>query len=67
MSALDLKLTGERELTLEWVASSSSDMIADAALTLVLGIDQSKASVKSESSFLSFFLPRLLRRVDVVS
>ncbi|KAL7410339.1 beta-lactamase-like protein [Mrakia frigida] len=49
MSTLDLKLTGERELTLEWVASSSSDMIADAALTLVLGIDQSKASVKMTS------------------
>ena len=51
MSALDLKLTGpdRRELTLEWVASSSNDMIADAALTLVLGIDQSRASVKSAS------------------
>jgi hypothetical protein len=50
MTALDLKHTAERELTLEWVASSSNDMIADAALTLIMGIDSSRSSVKSEST-----------------
>ena len=54
MGALDIKLSSsaeQRELTLEWVASSSNDMIADAALTLILGIDSSRASVKSACTF----------------
>lgn len=67
MSALDLKLTGpdQRELTLEWVASSSNDMIADAALTLVLGIDQSRASVKSTSRFHSSISSPLFARFSL--
>lgn len=51
MNAVDLKLTAERELTLEWIASSSNDMIADAALSLVLQIESSKASVKRAYRF----------------
>lgn len=49
LSALDIQLTSERELTLEWVSSASNDMIADAALTLIIGIDQSRSSLKSVS------------------
>jgi hypothetical protein len=49
MNAVDLKLTAEREVTLEWIASSSNDMIADAALSLVLQIESSKASVRRSS------------------
>lgn len=56
MNAVDMKLTADRELTLEWVASVSNDMIADAALSLVMGIESSKASVKRKSSFCLFFL-----------
>lgn len=46
MGAVDLKHTQEHELTLEWDSSASNDMIADATLALVTGIDKSPASVK---------------------
>ncbi|KAK1236338.1 endoribonuclease ysh1 [Marasmius sp. AFHP31] len=46
MGALDIRLTGEHELTLEWESSSSVDMIADSTLALITGIDKSPASVK---------------------
>ncbi|KAF9568242.1 Metallo-hydrolase/oxidoreductase [Agrocybe pediades] len=46
MGVLDVKLTAEHELTLEWESSSSNDMIADSTLALITGIDKSPASVK---------------------
>ncbi|KAF8160624.1 beta-lactamase-like protein [Crassisporium funariophilum] len=46
MSVVDVKLTQEHELTLEWESSSSNDMIADSTLALITGIDKSPASVK---------------------
>jgi hypothetical protein len=46
MGAVDVKLTQEHELTLEWESSASHDMIADSTLALITGIDQSPASVK---------------------
>jgi cleavage and polyadenylation specificity factor subunit 3 len=48
MGAVDLKQTKVTELTMEWVGSSTNDMIADSVLALVLGIDSSPASVKRE-------------------
>ncbi|KAL6310461.1 beta-lactamase-like protein [Sparassis latifolia] len=46
MGAVDVKQTQEHELLLEWDSSASNDMIADATLALITGIDQSPASVK---------------------
>lgn len=46
MGVLDVRYTGEHELTLEWDSSSSNDMIADSTLALITGIDKSPASVK---------------------
>ena len=46
MGAVDIKFTGEQELTLEWDSSASNDMIADSTLALINGIDKSPASVK---------------------
>lgn len=46
MSVVDVKQTQEHELTLEWESSASNDMIADATLALITGIDRSPASVK---------------------
>jgi len=46
MGAVDVKLTEEHELTLEWDSSGSNDMIADSTLALLTGIDISPASVK---------------------
>ncbi|KAF8627840.1 hypothetical protein AX15_004257 [Amanita polypyramis BW_CC] len=46
MGVLDVKLTQEHELTLEWESSASNDMIADSTLSLVTGIDRSPASIK---------------------
>ena len=50
MGILDVKLTQEHKLTLEWESSASNDMIADSILSLVTGIDKSPASVKREYS-----------------
>lgn len=50
MNAVDVKLASEQELILEWVAGASSDMIADSAVALILGIDRSPASVKRKST-----------------
>ncbi|CDZ96827.1 metallo-hydrolase oxidoreductase [Phaffia rhodozyma] len=55
MSSVDLKLVTERELTLEWIAGTSSDMIADAALSLILGIEESRSSVKRKTLTLFAF------------
>ncbi|KAF8893375.1 Metallo-hydrolase/oxidoreductase [Infundibulicybe gibba] len=49
MGAIDVKQTGEHELTLEWDSSASNDMIADSTLALITGIDKSPASVKLTS------------------
>lgn len=46
MGVVDVKHTAEHELTLEWDSSASNDMIADATLALITGIDKSPASVK---------------------
>ncbi|KAJ3504472.1 hypothetical protein NLJ89_g7917 [Agrocybe chaxingu] len=50
MGVVDVKLTAEHELTLEWESSSSNDMIADSTLALITGIDKSPASVKLTTS-----------------
>lgn len=54
MKCVDLKLGGGdgREVTIEWTGGSTNDMIADSMLALLMGIDTSPASVKSESAFL---------------
>ncbi|EGO00275.1 hypothetical protein SERLA73DRAFT_73000 [Serpula lacrymans var. lacrymans S7.3] len=49
MGAVDVKLTQQHELTLEWDSSASNDMIADSTLALITGIDKSPASVKLTS------------------
>ncbi|TFK44227.1 mRNA 3'-end-processing protein YSH1 [Crucibulum laeve] len=49
MGVIDVKLTQEHELTLEWESSASNDMIADSTLALITGIDKSPASVKLTS------------------
>ena len=46
MGAIDVKQTGEHELTLDWDSSASHDMLADSTLALITGIDKSPASVK---------------------
>lgn len=46
MGAVDVKLTSDQELTLEWDSSASNDMIADSTLALITGIDCSPASAK---------------------
>ncbi|KAG9316339.1 beta-lactamase-like protein [Chiua virens] len=46
MGVVDVKRTGDHELTLEWDSGASNDMIADATLALITGIDKSPASVK---------------------
>ena len=46
MGAVDIKLSAEQELTLEWDSSASNDTIADSTLALINGIDKSPASVK---------------------
>lgn len=59
MGAVDVKQTGEHELTLEWDASASNDMVADAALALITGIDKSPASVKRECLCSSSLSPHI--------
>ena len=46
MNAVDVKQTGEDQVTLEWVSQGDNDMIADATLALLAGVDKSPASVK---------------------
>ncbi|KAF8520382.1 beta-lactamase-like protein [Hysterangium stoloniferum] len=46
MGAVDVKHTGPHELTLEWDSSASNDMVADATIAVIFGIDRSPASVK---------------------
>jgi len=65
MGIVDVKQTGEHELTLEWESSASNDMVADSTLALVTGIDKSPASAKRK--YVSFeqysllpFLPTIL-------
>jgi cleavage and polyadenylation specificity factor subunit 3 len=48
MGIVDVKQTGEHELTLEWESSASNDMVADSTLALITGIDKSPASAKRE-------------------
>ena len=46
MDTVDVKHTAEQQVTLEWVSSADNDMIADATLALLAGVDRSAASVK---------------------
>ncbi|KAN0090868.1 Beta-lactamase-like protein [Tylopilus felleus] len=52
MNVVDVKHTSEQEVTLEWTSSAANDMIADATLALLAGIDKSPASVKLTSGCL---------------
>ena len=70
MGIVDVKQTGEHELTLEWESSASNDMVADSTLALITGIDKSPASAKREhisfeSSSLLPFLPAILPVLQV--
>lgn len=56
MDALLIKQTGLHELCLEWDSSASNDMIADAAIAVLFGMDSSPASVKSEVQLFIIFL-----------
>lgn len=49
MDCVDVKHSSDHQLALEWTGSSANDMVADSVLALLLGIDSSPASVKSES------------------
>jgi cleavage and polyadenylation specificity factor subunit 3 len=57
MGTVDVKQTGEHELTLEWDSSASNDMIADSTLALITGIDKSPASVKRNLIFSCRYSP----------
>jgi cleavage and polyadenylation specificity factor subunit 3 len=46
METVDIKQVSVNQMTLEWVGSIANDMIADSVLALLLGIDQSPASIK---------------------
>ncbi|KAI9572193.1 beta-lactamase-like protein [Boletus coccyginus] len=46
MHAVDVKHTGEQHVTVEWESSGENDMIADATVGLLAGVDKSAASVK---------------------
>lgn len=56
---MDVKKTGEHELTIEWDSSASNDMIADSTVALITSIDKSPASVKCRSMSSSKPPPRL--------
>lgn len=68
MGVVDVKHSGEHELTLEWDSGASSDMIADSTLALITGIDKSPASVKRACQtyhpFLSLTTIRFRRSYD---
>lgn len=58
MGVVDVKQTGEHEMTLEWESNASNDMVADSTLALITGIDRSPASAKREHTFsCPFHLP----------
>ena len=59
MGAVDVKLTGDTELTLEWSASASNDMVADSVIAILMGIDHSPASVKRTQPLHTFCLMML--------
>lgn len=46
MNAVDVRHTAEHEVTLEWTSGANNDMIADATLGLLAGVDKSPASVR---------------------
>lgn len=51
METVDVKHVDKHALAIEWVGGVTNDMIADSVLAVVLGIDGSPASVKSEWSW----------------
>ena len=57
MRAVDLKQTGQYEISIEWMGGSTNDMVADSVLALLMGIDTSPASVKSISLMDAFVEP----------
>ena len=48
METVDVKHVDKHALAIEWVGGVTNDMIADSVLAVVLGIEGSPASVKSE-------------------
>lgn len=56
MSTVDIKAIGQHDLAIEWVGSATNDMVADSVLALLLGIDISPATVKSEFSLATSIL-----------
>ncbi|KAG8858398.1 endoribonuclease ysh1 [Tulasnella sp. 330] len=50
MNPVDVKWTSETEVTLEWTASASNDMVADSVFAVLMSIDRSPASVKSHDN-----------------
>ena len=53
MNAVCLVQVSETVAELQWSSSAGTDMIADSALALLLGIDSSPATVKCEHPYLS--------------
>lgn len=48
MNAINVVRMSDVEVQMQWVSNTSNDMIADSALVVLLGIDTSPATVKSE-------------------
>lgn len=48
MNAVRVVRMSDTEIQMQWVSNTSNDMIADSALVVLLGIDASPATVKSE-------------------
>ena len=56
MGVVDVKKTGEQEMTLEWDSSAANDMIADSTLAVLTHIDRSPASAKRRPSSSSIYV-----------
>lgn len=69
METVDVKHVDKHALAIEWVGGVTNDMIADSVLAVVLGIDGSPASVKSEWSLTgsSHITPRRLTPVLILA
>ena len=63
MGVVSVTQTADHELTLAWSSDASNDVIADSALTLILGIDKSPASVKRTCSIFHCTLAHPFRLV----
>ncbi|KAF9222508.1 Metallo-hydrolase/oxidoreductase [Gyrodon lividus] len=67
MDTVDVKHMVKHELTLEWESSASNDMIADATLAVITGIDKSPASVQLTSQLCSHAHPHADSRTELPS